>query len=232
MHVRPASVWTLLSVGLLLTFPGLAPGASPVRLAREGPPSSGTAMAIDTPESHPLVLIVQEYRRAVAQRDTAAMRRLQAPRAGIWFEKKEGDGRRLDAGGKGPWADWDRFFHSRAEALEYVVDGRSVRVTNREINDWYRLLEREPAPYYIFYFLDTDGRIEGKLIQGIPGIESPPDRLDEFKTWAAKKDPGLLEELLPKGRIDPALEKARVWKEKLIEWRLESGLPAVRFDEH
>ena len=98
-----------------------------------------------------------------------------------------------------------------------------MRVTNREINDWYRLVERQPAPYYISYFVDEHDRIAGKLVQSIPGTAPVHDRLEEFATWARRKYPGLLDELMPEGRIDSA--KYRSWKERLLEWRADAGRP-------
>ncbi|UCE02003.1 MAG: hypothetical protein JSW67_12165 [Candidatus Latescibacterota bacterium] len=98
---------------------------------------------------------------------------------------------------------------------------------NLELNDWYRLVDRTPVPYLIYYFVDGENRVAGKLIQTIEGVERPPDRLPEFEAWAQKKYPGLLDELMPGGNIDPALEKAQLWKEKLLEWREEVGLPNV-----
>jgi len=34
-----------------------------------------------------------------------------------------------------------------------------------------------------------------------------------------------MEELEPGGEIDPALPKARLFKQRLLEWRAEVGLP-------
>lgn len=238
MHARPSRPPRLLLpwIAVLLTLAlDRAAGAEEASAERRETGSPGNAVSESSStqlsDVHPFVVVVREYRRAVAQRDTAALQRLQAPGSRIWFEKREGEGRPLDPAGKGPWAEWDRFFHARSEASDFVVEDHAVRVTNREINDWYRLVEREPAPYHIVYFLDAQSRIEGKLVQAIPGVRPPTDRLREFESWAAKKYPGLLETLQPDGRIDPALEKAQVWKEKLQEWRSETGLPALQLDE-
>jgi len=179
---------------------------------------------------HRWIRLALEYRTAVQAGDFARVEALQAPNARVWFDEKTGEGRALDARGKGPWAQWDAFFRARSTAADYVVVDDAVRFTNRETNDWFRLIERESVPYFIFYFFDDEDRISGKLIQAIEGLERAPDRLDEFKAWAAKKHPGLIEQLMPEKRIDPQLDKAQLWKQRLTEWRAEVGLPDVPDD--
>ncbi len=56
-------------------------------------------------------------------------------------------------------------------------------------------------------------------------MKKDTDRLPEFEAWARKNRPGLLERLMPDGKIDPALERARLWKTSLLEWRTAAGLP-------
>ena len=68
------------------------------------------------------------------------------------------------------------------------------------------------------------GKIVGVLVHGNPGEPKPVDRLAEFKEWARAHRPGLLERLMPEGKLDPALEKAKLWKASLLEWRKASGL--------
>lgn len=187
--------------------------------------SAGTTRA-DPDDEHAWVRLVHEYRAAVKAHDVDAVRRLQTPDARVWFDERKGEGRPLSAGGKGPWAEWDRYFRARSTASDPIVVSEGVRITNLETNDWYRLVDRTPVPYYIFYFV-KDGRISGKLIQSMEGAERPPDRLSDFEAWAEREYPGLLEELMPGGNIDPRLEKAKLWKQKLLEWRRDAGLPAV-----
>jgi hypothetical protein len=52
-------------------------------------------------------------------------------------------------------------------------------------------------------------------------------RYDEFVAWAKANRPGVLEELMPEGEMDPALEKAKLWKKTLVEWREATGLPPI-----
>jgi hypothetical protein len=54
----------------------------------------------------------------------------------------------------------------------------------------------------------------------------PADRLAEFKEWARAQRPGVLEQLMPEGKLDPALEKAEPWKAAGLE--IPKGLDANR----
>jgi hypothetical protein len=94
-----------------------------------------------------------------------------------------------------------------------------------EVNDWYRLVDRPPSEYFATYWLDERHRITGILIHQIPGRPKAADRLADFKAWARSKRPGLLEKLLPEGKIDPAEDKARLFRSALLEWRRDAGLP-------
>lgn len=210
------------SMTLALTMGWSAAGP----LAQDARPDSERPASVE----HRWIRLAREYRRAVTAGDTARVDELQAPGARIWFEEKSGPGRPLNTKGKGPWAQWDTFFRARSEQSDYVIQGNAVRFTNVESNDWFRLVERVPLPYHIFYFFDDDDRISGKLVQAIEGRERSPDRLDEFEAWAAEKHPGLIEKLMPDGRIDPRPENARLWKTHLLEWRAEAGLPNVLRD--
>lgn len=165
--------------------------------------------------------IVDRYREAKARHDAAAIDALLSDDPRIWFGEKEGEGRPLSPGGRGPWADWDAFFRSesRIESMEEIEGG--LRTTVLETNDWYRLVDREPKRYWIDYLFTGDDRIAGIFVHSIPGVGRSPDRLEEFRTWAEAHRPGLMDELMPDGEIDPA--KARLWKEALLEWRRAAG---------
>jgi hypothetical protein len=179
---------------------------------------------------HRWITLARRYRAAVRDGDVERVLAMQAPDARVWFDEKTGHGRPLDARGKGPWADWDMFFRARSSQTDFVVEGNAVRFTNHESNDWFRLVERTSLPYHVFYFFDESDRITGKLIRGIAGQERVPDRLSEFQVWAESQHPGLVQSLMPDGNIDPDLEKARLWKKHLLEWRAETGLPNVLDD--
>jgi hypothetical protein len=192
---------------------------------RSIPCAAATALlAILTPTfaapDDPLVATVQRYREAKEKDDLATQRSLLAPDARMWFETKEGPGSKLGEPGSGdPWKDWDEFFRSESKVEDTVVEGESVRLTMSETNDWYRLVERPPSRYHVTYDFDGDGKITSVLVHGIPGAPKTADRLGDFKEWAKANRPGLLETLMPTGKIDPALDKAKLWKASLLEWR-------------
>ncbi len=215
------------TIGVSVAAAIVLAGCVSARAASEVPSS---ARAQDGAHEHRWISIAKEYRQAVRDGDMERVDALQAPDARIWFGERKGDGRALDPRGRGPWAQWDTFFRARSTQSDFVIVDGAVRFTNRETNDWYRLVERAPRPYFIFYFFDENDRISGKLIQSIEGLKRPTDRLEEFKVWAQERHPGLLDTLMPDGEIDPHLDKARVWKARLLEWRADAGLPDVLKD--
>jgi len=93
-----------------------------------------------------------------------------------------------------------------------------------ENNDWYRLVDRPPSRYDVTCDFDAAGKITGVLVHGIPGEPKSSDRLPQFKEWARAHGPGLLERLMPEAKLDPALEKAKLWKTSLLGWRKAAGL--------
>jgi hypothetical protein len=72
--------------------------------------------------------------------------------------------------------------------------------------------------------LDAAGKIAGVLGHAVPGEPKSADRLAEFEAWARENRPRLLEKLMPEGKLDPTLEKAKLWKVSLLEWRKAVGL--------
>lgn len=177
-------------------------------------------------EKNELVKIVEARKVARRAGDTVTVMSLQSPDARIWFGKKEGEGAPLKAGG-GPWAEWDRFFNATSEVVgEYEVRDHTVSARVRETNDYYRLLDRPASVFRATYYFDDNDRIAGILIDG-SGEERDPGRTDEFMAWAKANRPGLIETLMPDDNIDPAIEKAKLWKRALTEWRAEAGLPPI-----
>ncbi len=188
--------------------------------------ATATCLGAEIDGTHPLVVSVLHFRTAQEKGDVATQRALLSADSRIWYEKKEGPGeRREPETGRGSWADWDRFFRSETVLEGAVVEGRTVRTTIREINDWYRLVERPPSRYHMTYSFDAAGRIEGTLVHQIPGASKSSDRLGEFKEWARAERPGLLEKLMPEGKIVPSLDRAKLWKQSLVAWRKARGLP-------
>jgi hypothetical protein len=176
-----------------------------------------------------LLAIVDELRTARESGDASAAARLTTPEPRIWFESVEGPGAPWSPVGGGPWAEWDRFFRSRTEVVHAEEDERSVRVLQRETNDWYRLVERPPSLYFVTWYFDPRGRLEGLLIHGLPDEErgAREDLLPEFEGWARREEPGLLDELMPGGRLDPSPPRPELWKRWLLRWREATGRPPV-----
>lgn len=106
-------------------------------------------MSLTSCASSGRVARVQAYRDAHARGDFAAEAALIASGARTWYESKSGDGEPLTVGRSGRYAHWDQFFRSRSELTGWKVDGDAVSATVHETNDFYRLLDWEPAPYHM-----------------------------------------------------------------------------------
>lgn len=172
--------------------------------------------------THPLERTWTKYREAKKRGDYETAKKYLADDARIWFEKKEGPGNPLTAKG-GPYKHWDKEFRAKTsrEKVE-VVDG-AVTYLSSEINDYYRFIERKTTKARITYYFNDENKISGMLYQGLsPRKKRPPDRYDEFKQWANKKYPGLLDS--PEMKIPKQPKK---WRELLTEWRAESGLTSI-----
>lgn len=187
----------------------------------------GTFVRIARAE-HPLIEKVKAYQEARNRGNEAAVRDFFSEDSRIWFEKKEGPGRIRNRDGGGPWADWDKFFKSQSTYQDYSVEGSAVTVLALETNDFYRLIDRPTIPVRLTYYFNTEGRAEGMLVASAKRDDDPKDRFDEFKEWAGRKRPHELKHLMPDGEIVPDLERAKLWRKLLSEWRADAGLPTVR----
>ena len=98
-----------------------------------------------------------------------------------------------------------------------------VSYISQESNDYYRLLEKTMMPAKITWFFSSDGKIDGMLYQGWGrDTPRPPDRKCEFERWTENRYPGLLESANMEIPKNPER-----WRELLLEWRADAGLPAV-----
>jgi hypothetical protein len=176
-------------------------------------------------EDHPLVQKVKAYRQVSADHDTARVQALLAKGAARWYEKKEGPGMPIKPAGKGPWSDWDEYFKGKSEIASYKVDSNQVTIRLMEINDYYRLIERGPAPTNLTYYFNQEGKITGILV--FRDATLIKDRYKEFEQWAKKNRSADLKYLLPDGEIIPTLDRAKKWRIILNEWRRSIGLPAI-----
>lgn len=182
----------------------------------------GMATGTLTGCTHPLVRKLDEFRQAKKRGDYAVASTYLSPNARIWFDRKEGAGAELKARG-GPYKDWDREFRSKSTRKKVRVRSNTVSYVSREINDWYRLLDRVPTAARITYYFNDEQKICGMLYEGLSAQKArPPDRLCEFKKWAGERYPGLLdsdEMTIPRN--------PKRWRELLIEFRRETGLPPI-----
>lgn len=143
-----------------------------------------------------------------------------------WWETRNGDGQPwVIAPNSGPWSHWDEYFGSEKEILDWVEEKDSVTAVIREINDYYRLVERGPMTNEVTWFFDDAGKIEGMLIRGAG--ERPPGRTDEFVAWARSHHPEELDVLMPDGEIDPTADHPERFRKLLTEWRTAADLPPI-----
>lgn len=184
-------------------------------------PFIAAACASSSPVEH-----VRAYRAAAARGEDLSP--FLAPGARMWYDTKEGEGEPLKKG-QGSYAHWDHYFGSTSTLTDWQVhDDGAVSAVVHETNAFYRLLDWEPAPYRMTWWLDAHGRICEALLTSIPGHDTK-GRLAEFQDWAREHRPEELDYLMPKGRIDPKADRAERFAALLKEWRAAAGLPAVAF---
>ena len=163
----------------------------------------------------PQVRTIQGYREARDRGDLGKARSYIAPGARLFFEEKKGEGEPYTVGG-GRWEHWDDYFRSKTSLSDWRVTGNAVTATVTETNDFMRLLEWEPKPYTMTWWLDDRGQIAEVLIKSTPG--KAKSRLSEFEEWARIHHPEELAYLLPNDRIDPTGDRPERWTKILSEW--------------
>ncbi|MCI0329946.1 MAG: DUF5050 domain-containing protein [candidate division Zixibacteria bacterium] len=216
-------------------FARYSPDGSKLAVITGGWPSSNITI-INADGSNPIpvqlagtdeykqLMVVREFAQARAGGDNIRALSYLADTCRIWFEKKEGPGRpwKMD----GPWAHWDEFFHSKQTYRDWKSEGNAVSAIIDETNDYYRLLDWEPAPVLLTWWLDGNDKIAGYLVKGLE--EGPAkNRMEEFKEWAQKNHPEELAYLLPEGKINPDGDRPERWRKILVEWRKAAGLKPV-----
>jgi hypothetical protein len=174
------------------------------------------------------IQIVQRFREAKEKGNLVQARALLAPDARIWFdmEERKGPGKPWTLQ-EGPWARWDRFFHSHTDLRDWKNEGGRVTAVGEETNDFYRLLDWKPKPVLLTYWVDPTGRITAFLFHPVAGAPPARSRLEEFEAWAKKTHPAELDYLMPDGKIDPSGDRPERWRKILVEWRKAEGLPEV-----
>jgi len=182
----------------------------------------------DAPSLPPRAQRVLALRDAMDAHAADRVAALLAPDSRVWFESREGTGEKRDPGGKDSFADWDAYFHAEKNLAFVGADSDSVEFRLTETNDFYHLLDRPPSYTRLVYWFDARDRITGTLVQGlaVPAATlDRPHRMDEFKAWQAQRDPAVLADLLPGGKLAHDLTHAKRWKAALVAWRRSAGLP-------
>ncbi len=176
--------------------------------------------------SGPWVEIAQTFNARRRAGDYEAARAMMAEDPRRWYSERAGEGGPWTIGpGSGRWAAWDDEFHSRSETIGWETGERTATRTGREINDYFRLLERGWVTNEIIYYFDPAGAIDGLLIRATG--DRPPGRTNEFLAWAREHAPDELAYLRPDGDIDPTGDRARRHRALLVRWRREAGLDAI-----
>ena len=174
------------------------------------------------------VATVERFRAARDADDLAAARALMSADPRRWWDAKEGPGAAWTLGVGGPWAGWDEHFNGESKRMTpWTVEGDSVWADFYEINDYFRLTEREGGHWRGTYFLDTDGHISGFMVSSAPGHETPRGRGDEFRTWAFATHAEEAEYLMPDGKLDPTGDRPPRMRALLAAWRTAIGLPQM-----
>ena len=130
--------------------------------------------------------------------------------------------------GGGRWKAWDEHFRGTAEpASDWQVENLLVWADIFETNEYFELIERGGGYWRATYIFDESGRISGFMVSGVPGVESPRGRGDEFQAWAREHHPDEAEYLMPGGSIDPTGDRAPRMRALLNEWRGVVGLEPI-----
>ncbi|MCH7602994.1 MAG: hypothetical protein IIB54_09530, partial [Planctomycetes bacterium] len=142
----------------------------------------------------------------------------------------EGEGSAWKLGG-GRYKQWDTHFRGKSELGPWHVESGTLWAVAEEMNDYFRLIERQDMPRYrITYFFDDQDRISGYMISAAdPDAPSSPmvSRYEEFETWAFANDPEEWEYLRPGGSLDPTGDRAERTRVLANRWRASVNLPPI-----
>ncbi len=152
----------------------------------------------------------------------------------VWYDAREGEGSPWRLGTGGRWKQWDTHFNGESELGPWQADGDMVWSVAEEMNDYFRLIERQDMPRYrITYFFDEQDRISGYMISAAdpdaPSSSSPMvSRYEEFEAWSLANDPEEWEYLRPGGSLDPTGDRAERTRILANRWRASVNLPAIK----
>lgn len=150
----------------------------------------------------------------------------------VWYDAKEGEGSSWKLGA-GRWKQWDTHFRGKSELGPWHVEGDTLWAVGEEMNDYFRLIERQDMPRYrLTYFFDEQDRISGYMISAAdpnaPSSSSPMvSRYEEFEAWALANDPEEWEYLRPGGSLDPTGDRAERTRVLANRWRASVNLPPI-----
>ena len=178
----------------------------------------------------PMIENVEAFRSAREAGNYAVAQSYLSSDPRVWYEKREGEGFPVKMGA-GRYKAWDDHFRSEGDIAPWTAEGRTVWAIATEMNDYYRLIEREDeSRYRITYFFDDAGTIEGYMISDpYAGEPSAPSvsRIDEIEAWALANDPDEWEYLRPGGSLDPTGDRAPRTRVLINKWRQEVGLEPI-----
>jgi hypothetical protein len=169
---------------------------------------------------------VDAWLAARAEQDEGAARRLLAPGA-VLVSGEGGEPRPISLDSPG-WA-WDDELGQTITHDALTVEGSTVTGNFSELSDFHRLLGVASWKARITFAFDGNGRIAS--IVHVP--LAPPDNPDldvllaPVIEWMRHQRPHDFGELMPRGAIERSRDSARRWRELLIDWRAETGLPPV-----
>ena len=106
----------------------------------------------------------------------------------VWYEAREGPGRPWDIGKPGLWSEWDTHFRSSGEILRWETGDTWVASIHSEMNDYFRLLDRNGSWYRKTWFFNDEDKIEGYMISAWEEAPETKDRSEEFAAWAQEND--------------------------------------------
>jgi hypothetical protein len=160
--------------------------------------------------------IVKEFLDAREKKDSARYMSLVSPDMRVWYEEKKGEGNKWNP--NSAWAKWDDYFKPVKTYGEFKEDSNAVFVVVTETNNFFKLIDRKPAPVLLTWWLNKEQKIEGYLVKSMTD-STHTDRLQKFAEWAKKNNPVELEYLMPDGSINPEGDRPQRWEKILNEWK-------------
>lgn len=181
------------------------------------------ALAGGCATTHPHQRTLDAYLAARQAGDIDAARRHLAPDARIWFGEKTGPGRPKTL--TGGWGAWDIEMHAVNTYDDVAITDETIAATFHERNDFSRLIGFPGWRSRSTFWLDEHDRISEQLYEPLP--QHPPQSacFDAPLEWARQHRPDVLAEIYPDDQFAPSTETARRWRELLIDWRTDTGLP-------